>query len=162
MVQEVEASRSLSLEELPPILILHLKRFVKDNDLEWTVDVEKLSLTDLWSLILYLPSHVRFVYSGTSGGCQKGMKQGGFSVDLEISRELLSGVTKTKYTAKQRQYKLFAVVYHTGREATKGHYVADVYHTGNKMRSFKLSTVHTAYSSLAFLLYWLEMHLLVL
>ena len=42
MVQEVEASRSLSLEELPPILILHLKRFVKDNDLEWSVDVENI------------------------------------------------------------------------------------------------------------------------
>merc|ERR1719292_107236 len=28
--QEVEATRSLSLEELPPVLILHLKRFVYD------------------------------------------------------------------------------------------------------------------------------------
>ena len=93
----VEASRNLSLEELPPILILHLKRFV---------------------------------YSGSSGGCQKVMKHVEFSVDLEISRDLLSAVNKSKYTAKQRQYKLFAVVNHTGREATKGHYVTDVYHTG--------------------------------
>ena len=96
----VEASRNLSLEELPPILILHLKRFV---------------------------------YSGTSGGCQKVMKHVEFSVDLEISRDLLSAVNKSKYTAKQRQYKLFAVVNHTGREATKGHYVTDVYHTGELM-----------------------------
>jgi len=93
----VEASSILSLEELPPILILHLKRFV---------------------------------YSGASGGCQKVMKHVEFSVDLEISRDILSVANKSKYTAKQRQYKLFAVVNHTGREATKGHYVADVYHTG--------------------------------
>ena len=98
--KEVEAKRSLSLEELPPILILHLKRFV---------------------------------YSGTSGGgVQKVMKHVEFSVDLEISRDLLSQVNKSKFTAKQRQYKLFAVVNHTGREATKGHYVTDVYHTGEQ------------------------------
>jgi len=94
---EVEASRNLSLEELPPILILHLKRFV---------------------------------YDGTTGGCQKVMKHVEFSVDLEISRDMLSTASKSRYTSKQRQYKLFGVVYHNGREATKGHYVADVYHTG--------------------------------
>ena len=97
----MEASRNLSLEELPPILILHLKRFV---------------------------------YNGTTGGCQKVMKQVEFSVDLEIGRDILSQPSKSKYTSKQRQYKLFAVVYHTGREATKGHYVTDVYHTGTYSR----------------------------
>ena len=58
------------------------------------------------------------------------MKAVQLSVDLELPRELLSVASKSKYTAKQRQYKLFGVVYHNGREATKGHYVADVYHTG--------------------------------
>lgn len=42
--------------------------------------------------------------------------------------ELLS--SKTNYSVKERQYKLFAVVYHEGKEASKGHYVTDAYHVG--------------------------------
>jgi len=93
--KEIDATRILSLEELPPILILHLKRFV---------------------------------YDGQTGGVQKIMKQIEFGVDLEISRNILSAECRT--SPRQRQYKLFGVVYHNGREATKGHYVTDVFHTG--------------------------------
>jgi len=96
--QVVEASRSLSLEELPSILILHMKRFV---------------------------------YDASTGGVQKVMKQIDFTVDLDIPKGVLSAEARPKFTPKQRQYKLFAVVYHNGREATKGHYVTDVYHPGN-------------------------------
>ncbi|TRY74502.1 hypothetical protein TCAL_01665 [Tigriopus californicus] len=93
----IAASRNLSLEELPPILILHMKRFV---------------------------------YTETSGGCQKLLKHVNVSVGLEISRDILSVNSRNKYQTRQRSYKLFAVVYHKGAEATKGHYVTDVYHTG--------------------------------
>ena len=95
--KEVEASRSLSLESLPPILILHLKRFIYDEN---------------------------------SGGGQKLLKPLDFPVDLEIVRDILSPNNKNKFHNKQRMYKLFAVVYHNGSEATKGHYVTDIYHTG--------------------------------
>ena len=93
--KEIEATRILSLEELPPVLILHLKRFV---------------------------------YDGKTGGVQKIMKQIEFGVDLEISKSILSA--ECRASTKQRQYKLFSVVYHNGREATKGHYVTDIFHTG--------------------------------
>jgi len=93
--KEIEATRIQSLEELPSILILHLKRFV---------------------------------YDGQTGGVQKIMKQIEFGVDLEIPKNILSA--ECRASPKQRQYKLFGVVYHNGREATKGHYVTDIYHTG--------------------------------
>ncbi len=95
--REVEASRSLSLEELPPILILHLKRFI---------------------------------YSETSGGCQKVLKTIEIPIDLEVPKEVLSTNSRNKYQSKRRTYKLFSVVCHNGVEATKGHYVTDAYHTG--------------------------------
>jgi len=98
--QAVEASKSMTLEELPPILVLHLKRFVYDGSL-------------------------------SGKGSQKLLKNVDFPVDLEISSEILSPATKPRWMAlKQRSYKLFAVVYHNGTEATKGHYVTDIYHTG--------------------------------
>ncbi|CAG7716892.1 unnamed protein product [Allacma fusca] len=93
--QETEAWRQLSLEELPMILILHLKRFVYDKS---------------GHKILKLDKKLEF------------------GIDLEIAKELLSVNTRGKCTLKQRQYKLFAVVYHDGEEAYKGHYIADCFH----------------------------------
>ncbi|KAK2722781.1 hypothetical protein QYM36_003096 [Artemia franciscana] len=44
--------------------------------------------------------------------------------------DVLSSNIKAKMSNKQRNYKLFAAIYHDGKEATKGHYMADVYHPG--------------------------------
>lgn len=52
----------------------------------------------------------------------------GISIGTDVlCAELLSLKTTN---AKEKQYKLFAVVYHDGKEATKGHYVTDAFHVG--------------------------------
>ncbi|XP_013409690.1 ubiquitin carboxyl-terminal hydrolase 10 isoform X2 [Lingula anatina] len=93
---EVEASRRTTLEELPPVLVLHLKCFVYDKN----------------------------------GGSQKVVKHVEYGVDLEVSRDLLSPNVRSKLPTGQRTYKLFAVVYHHGKNATGGHYTTDIYHNG--------------------------------
>nr|CAH7759521.1 unnamed protein product [Callosobruchus chinensis] len=90
--EEVEAWQQVVLDELPVILILHLKCF------DFKMD-----------------------------GCTKIVKALEFPIDLKIDTKLLSSKT---LTPKEKQYKLFAVVYHDGKEATKGHYVTDAFHVG--------------------------------
>lgn len=93
---EVEAWRQGSLEELPPILILHLKRFVYEKNgirkinkkLDYSVDLEISK-----GKILFM---VKCLFR--------------FDFDLHYYPfvELLSNTSKNRYTPKQRQYKLFA------------------------------------------------------
>ncbi|XP_011498862.1 PREDICTED: ubiquitin carboxyl-terminal hydrolase 10-B [Ceratosolen solmsi marchali] len=93
--QQIEAWKQVTLEELPVILILHLKWFDYKPD-----------------------------------GCSKIVKSVEFPIDLKLDVKLISGYAKSKLSPKQRQYKLFAVTYHDGKEATKGHYVTDAFHVG--------------------------------
>lgn len=92
--QEIQAWQQVTLEELPIVMILHLKCF------DYKMD-----------------------------GCTKILKTLEFPIELKIDSKLMSSKGKT-YTAKQKQYKLFAVVYHDGKEASKGHYITDVFHAG--------------------------------
>ena len=89
--QEVTAWQQVTIEELPIVLVLHLKYF-----------------------------------NYRQGRCTKILKPIEFPIELKIETKLLT--SKTKYTIRQRTYKLFAVVYHDGKEASKGHYLADAFH----------------------------------
>ncbi|XP_077291434.1 ubiquitin specific protease 10 isoform X2 [Arctopsyche grandis] len=62
------------------------------------------------------------------GATVKIVKSIDYPVDLKIDPKIIS--PKMKYGIKQRSYKLFAVVYHEGSEAEKGHYLTDAYHVG--------------------------------
>ncbi|XP_039311593.1 ubiquitin carboxyl-terminal hydrolase 10 [Solenopsis invicta] len=97
--QQIEAWKQVTLEELPVILILHLKWFV-------------------------------YKFDKFSNGCSKILKTVEFPIDLKIDGKFLSPNTVKKLGPKQKQYKLFAVTYHDGKEATKGHYFTDAFHVG--------------------------------
>ncbi|XP_026316813.1 proline-rich extensin-like protein EPR1 isoform X2 [Hyposmocoma kahamanoa] len=87
-----DAWQQLSIEQLPVVLLLHLKCFQLDSE----------------------------------GHTAKIVKSVDFPIDLKIDPKIMA--SKMKYTSKQRLYKLFAVVYHEGVEAVKGHYLTDTYH----------------------------------
>ncbi|KAL3285107.1 hypothetical protein HHI36_019231 [Cryptolaemus montrouzieri] len=90
--EQVEAWQQVMIEELPVVLVLHLKCF--DYQLN---------------------------------SCTKIMKTLEFPIDLKIDSKLLSSKMNS---SKEKQYKLFAVVYHDGKEASKGHYLTDAFHVG--------------------------------
>ena len=92
--KDVMATKHVSIETLPPVLILHLKRFQFDAEGNGTVKI--------W-------------------------KKVGYPLELEIPPEALS--RQKRQTMGERampKYKLISVIYHHGKNATAGHYTADV------------------------------------
>ena len=89
-LNDSECYRRETLESLPPVLILHLKRFIFNET-----------------------------------GCQKFHKEINFDFNLTITDAMLSPCSKN---VTERNYKLFAIVFHHGAHAAGGHYSAVVYH----------------------------------
>jgi ubiquitin carboxyl-terminal hydrolase 10 len=89
----VTAIKQVFIETLPPVLILHLKRFQYDN----------------------------------AGGTQKIWKKVGYPLELEIPKEVFPRQKRSVYAhGGLPKYRLIAVVYHHGKNASGGHYTVDV------------------------------------
>ncbi|KAI9743983.1 MAG: hypothetical protein M1818_002717 [Claussenomyces sp. TS43310] len=90
----VAATKQVLIETLPPVLILHLKRFQYDN----------------------------------TGGTQKIWKKIGYPLELEIPKEVFSRQKQGSILnhGGLPKYRLIAVVYHHGKNASGGHYTVDV------------------------------------
>ena len=103
------------IEHLPPILIIHLKCFLYDE----RDGVKKVNKSISYAVNLSLP---------------KGKKNASLAlVVLHEERDTSSSLgILTEQARKQNydRYKLFAVEYHQGDQASKGHYITDVFHPG--------------------------------
>jgi ubiquitin carboxyl-terminal hydrolase 10 len=95
--KDVRATKQVFIESVPPVLILHLKRFQFDAE--------------------------------SSGGTVKIWKKIGYPLEFEFPREVLSRQTRNTILAENSgapRYRLIAVVYHHGKNASVGHYTVDV------------------------------------
>ncbi|KAI1875257.1 hypothetical protein JX265_004315 [Neoarthrinium moseri] len=88
------AHKQVFIESLPPVLILHLKRFQFD----------------------------------AKGGTVKIWKKIGYPLELEIPAEVISRQKRSTLfeNGNPPKYRLIASVYHHGKNASGGHYTADV------------------------------------
>lgn len=110
-----------------------LECLVSKNQLEGVTSSKTNEEVEAWQQVtieelpIVLTLHLK-CFNFKPDGCTKIIKSIDFPIDLKIDAKLLS--SKSNYSAKEKQYKLFAVVYHDGKEATKGHYITDAYHVG--------------------------------
>lgn len=87
------ATKQTFIESLPPVLILHLKRFQYDN----------------------------------TGGVQKIWKKVGYPLELTMPKEAFSPSRRSAIALSGTpKYRLSAVVYHHGKNASGGHYTVDL------------------------------------
>ncbi|KAK0671855.1 hypothetical protein QBC41DRAFT_46796 [Cercophora samala] len=93
--KNVKATKQIFIESVPPVLILHLKRFQFDAE--------------------------------GQGGTVKIWKKIGYPLEFEFPQEVLSRSQRNSAVNEGApRYKLTAVVYHHGKNASGGHYTVDV------------------------------------
>ncbi|XP_023017293.2 ubiquitin carboxyl-terminal hydrolase 10-like [Leptinotarsa decemlineata] len=103
-----------------------LDLFISKNRLECNGQVEAWEQVALHEPPVVLILHLQF-FDFSHGGCTKIVKDLDYEFDLNIDSILDSSKS---HSPEEKQYKLFAVVYHDGDEADMGHYVTDAFHVG--------------------------------
>jgi len=104
------------------------KEVIEQNDSSEITQLSYLAkLPDI--LILQLKM---FVYNAKENVVEKVNKLITFEDSLEIPASCF-GENRSSMHVSQRRYKLFAVIYHHGQDANKGHYSASIFHTGQRM-----------------------------
>jgi ubiquitin carboxyl-terminal hydrolase 10 len=111
-----DANQQMLIEALPPVLVLHLKRFRYDAAAGGII---KISKHVQFSPELDIPSGAPFSF--------KPLRQ----LRLRTSRDLVVSdvmVPTVRQSAKPAHYTLCGVLYHHGESASGGHYTVDVLH----------------------------------
>jgi ubiquitin C-terminal hydrolase len=119
--QLVQASKQLLFERLPPVLILHLKRFLYDHKTNDTVKLCKH--VNLSSKIKFEPI---FFAAKTRGSFSGGIRSTSPSRKNSLAYPISPILSASLPTFSAPTYRLFAVINHHGRTASGGHYTCDV------------------------------------
>ena len=115
-----EASQQVLLETLPPVLILHLERFLNDTAVD---GINKTRKPVGFAPELEVPLGKIFLFSL----CYPRLRISCGSVDPEIMA-LVAGKS-----VEREHYKLYGVLYQHGESASGDHYAVDVLHpSGDK------------------------------
>ena len=117
------ASQQVQIEALPPVLVLHLKRFLYDVAAD---DIAKTSKPVRFAPELEIPLGT---ISPLFPPCQSRLIIPRDSVDLEIMAPVAGK------PAESRHYKLYGVLYHHGKSAGSGQYTVDLLHQSGEADS---------------------------
>ena len=111
-----EASQQVLIDALPPVLVLHLKRFLYDVAADGIVKINKpvRFAPELEIPLGIISSFCLPMYSGLRILC------------LFVGSEIMAPVSGK--SAELVHYKLYGVLYHHGESAGSGHYNVDVLH----------------------------------
>jgi ubiquitin carboxyl-terminal hydrolase 10 len=111
-----EASQEVLLEVLPPVLVLHLKRFSYDVAADCIV---KISKPVQFTPELEIPLGMILSFVST---CSPRLRTPHGSVCPEMMAPIAGK------SMEPAHYKLYGVLYHHGESASDGHYTVDVLH----------------------------------